>query len=229
MLSLPCWRVCYWAGEALIASVHILGHLLWQSGLHHRSGFLQIRCLCKCPPWAWPRLYHPHAALGQMHLCCPHPNCLPGHGSPCSSADRPHGVSMACVSVGSTLENRHPQMRSQSVLFIVVGSKLLSTSSWRGDSGLPTDFLLVHVALQPLRVFLFPVSSPRTCVSNIWLEPLTPRAYLQPCISLIFWVLSHGHTSGLESSFSLHTLLPVDLILKVSLEIFLHFPISFLS
>ena len=48
-------------------------------------------------------------------------------------------------------------------------------------------------------------------------------------ISLIFWVLSHGHTSGLESSFSLHTLFPVDLSLRVSLRIFLHFPISFLS
>ena len=48
-------------------------------------------------------------------------------------------------------------------------------------------------------------------------------------ISFIFWVLSHGHTSGLESSFSLHTLFPVDLSLRVSLRIFLHFPISFLS
>ena len=45
-------------------------------------------------------------------------------------------------------------------------------------------------------------------------------------ISLIFWVLSHGHTSGLESSFSLHTLFPVDLSLRVDLGIFLNFPIS---
>ena len=47
-------------------------------------------------------------------------------------------------------------------------------------------------------------------------------------ISLIFWVLSHGHTSGLESSFSLSTLFPVDLSLRVSLGIFVYFPISFL-
>ena len=48
-------------------------------------------------------------------------------------------------------------------------------------------------------------------------------------ISLIFWVLSHGHTSGLESTFSLHTLFSVDLSLRVSLGNFLHFSISFLS
>ena len=33
--------------------------------------------------------------------------------------------------------------------------------------------------------------------------------------------------SGLESSFSLHTMFPVDLSLRISLGIFLHFPISF--
>ena len=48
-------------------------------------------------------------------------------------------------------------------------------------------------------------------------------------ISLIFWVLSHGHTSGLGSSFSLHTLFPVDLSLRISLGIYLYFPISFWS
>ena len=45
--------------------------------------------------------------------------------------------------------------------------------------------------------------------------------------SLTFWVLSHGHTSGLESSFSLHTLFPVDLSFRVRLGMFMHFPISF--
>ena len=119
LLSLPCWRVCYCAGEALMGSGHILGHLMWQSGLHQRSGLLLICCLCKCPPWARPRLFQPHAALGQLHLCFPESSCLPGHGRPCSSANRPHGVSRACVSVSPCWENRHPQMRSQSVLFIV--------------------------------------------------------------------------------------------------------------
>ena len=46
----PIEEGCYWAGEALMCSGHILGHLLWQSGLHQRPGLLLIRCLCKCPP-----------------------------------------------------------------------------------------------------------------------------------------------------------------------------------
>ena len=46
----PVEEGCYWAGEALMGSGHILGHLLWQSGLHQRSGLLLICCLCKCPP-----------------------------------------------------------------------------------------------------------------------------------------------------------------------------------
>ena len=46
-------------------------------------------------------------------------------------------------------------------------------------------------------------------------------------ISLIFWVLSHGHTSGLGSSFSLHTLFPVDISLRVCLGILVHFPTTF--
>ena len=65
----PVEEGCYWAGEALIGSGHILGHLLLQSCPHQRSELLLIRCLCKCPSWAWPRLFHPHGTLGQMHLC----------------------------------------------------------------------------------------------------------------------------------------------------------------
>ena len=44
----------YWAGEALMGSGHILGHLLQQSGLHQRSGHLPMGCLCKCPPMHGP-------------------------------------------------------------------------------------------------------------------------------------------------------------------------------
>ena len=43
----PVEEGCYWAGEAFMCSGHILGYLLWQSGLHQRSGLLLIRCLCK--------------------------------------------------------------------------------------------------------------------------------------------------------------------------------------
>ena len=46
----PVEEGCYWACEALMGSGHILGHLLWQTGLHQRSGFLLICCLYKCPP-----------------------------------------------------------------------------------------------------------------------------------------------------------------------------------
>ena len=116
-----------------------------------------------------------------MHLCFPHPSFMPGHGSPCSSADRPHGLSRACVSVGSCWENRHPQMRSQSVLFIVAWEQAPEHMLLEGESGLPTDLLLVHIALQPSKGVSLPCVRPRTCVSNIWLEPLTPRAYLKPC------------------------------------------------
>ena len=45
----PVAEGCYWAGEALMGSWHIPGHLLWQSVLPQRSGLL-IRCLCKSPP-----------------------------------------------------------------------------------------------------------------------------------------------------------------------------------
>ena len=45
----PVEEGCYWAGEALMGSGHILGHLLWQSGLYQRPGLLLILCLCKCP------------------------------------------------------------------------------------------------------------------------------------------------------------------------------------
>ena len=64
-------------------------------------------------------------------------------------------------------------------------------------------------------------------MSNIWLEPLPPRAYLLPCnLSYILSPLP-WHTSQLEASFSLHILFSVDLSLRVSLGIFLPFPISF--
>ena len=45
----PVAEGCYWAGETLMGSGHILGHLLWQSGRPQRSGLLLICCLCKCP------------------------------------------------------------------------------------------------------------------------------------------------------------------------------------
>ena len=159
-------------------SGHILGHLLWQSGLHQRPGLLLIRCLCKCPPWAWPRLFLPHAALGQIHLCFPHSSYLPGHGSTCSSADRPHELSRACVRVGSWWENRHPQMCSQSVLFNVAWEQAPEHMLLEGGVRVPTDILLVHRALQLSKGVSLPCVRPRTCVSNIWLETLTPRAYL---------------------------------------------------
>ena len=64
-------------------------------------------------------------------------------------------------------------------------------------------------------------------MSNIWLEPLPPRAYLLPCnLSYILSPLP-WYTSQLEASFSLHILFSVDLSLRVSLGIFLPFPISF--
>ena len=115
----PVGDRCYCADENLMGSGHTLSHLLWHSGLHHRSALLLMCCLCKCPPWAWPQLFHPQATLSQMHLLFSHPSCLPGHGSIFSSADRPHGVSRACAREGSCWENRHQQMQSQSVIIIV--------------------------------------------------------------------------------------------------------------
>ena len=133
-----------------------------------------------------------------MHLCFPHPSCLPGHGSPCSNADRPHRVSRVCVRVGSCWENRHPQMRSQSVLFIVAWEQAPEHMLLEGGVQASTDLLLVHIALQSSMGICLPLSDPRTCVSNIWLEPLTPRAYLQPCnlpyiLSPLLW--AHVRTS----------------------------------
>ena len=144
-----------------MGSGHILDYLLWQSGLHQKAGLLLICCLYRCPPWASPRLFHPLAALAHMHLSFPHPSCLPGHGSPCSSADWPHGVSRACISVGSCWVNRHPQMWSQSVLFIVAWEQALSTCTWTGESGLPTDLQLVHIALQPSKGVCLPCVRPQ--------------------------------------------------------------------
>ena len=46
----PLEEGCYWAGEALMGSGHILDYLLWQSGLHQKSGLLLICCLYRCPP-----------------------------------------------------------------------------------------------------------------------------------------------------------------------------------
>ena len=126
-------------------------------------------------------LFDPHAALGQMHLCFPHSNCLPGHGCPCSSADWPRGLSRACVRLDSWWETLHPEMRSQSVLFNVAWEQAPEHMLLEGGVRVPTDILLVHRALQLSKGVSLPCVRPRTCVSNIWLEPLTPRAYLQPC------------------------------------------------
>jgi len=116
-----------------------------------------------------------------MHLCFPHPSCLPCHGSPCSSADQPHGVSRACVRVGSFGKTGIHKCGLHLSSSLWLGSKALSTCSWRGKSGLPTGLLLVCIALQPSKGVSLSCVRPRTCVSNIGLEPLTPRAYLQPC------------------------------------------------
>ena len=53
-----------------------------------------------------------------------------------------HTESRACVMVGSCWENRHPEMRSQSVLFIVVWEQAPEHMLLEGESGLPTDLLL---------------------------------------------------------------------------------------
>ena len=72
------------------------------------------------------------------------------------------------------------------------------------------------------------MSNPRTCVSNIWLEPLTPRAYLQPCnLPYILSPLPLAHVRTwiiLSPSYPF----PVDLSLRISLGIFVYFPIRFL-
>ena len=116
-----------------------------------------------------------------MHLCFPHPSCLPGHGRPCYSADRPHGLSRLFVSVGSCWETGIQKCDLNLSSSLWLGIKPLSTCSLRGESRLPTDLLLVHRALQPSKGVSLSCVRPRTCVSNIWQEPLTPRAYLKPC------------------------------------------------
>ena len=52
-------------------------------------------------------------------------------------------------------------MRSQSVLFTVTWVKPLSTGSWRGESGFPTELLLVHKALQPSKGVSLPCVRPQ--------------------------------------------------------------------
>ena len=37
LLPIPVEEGFYWASEACMGSGHVLGHLLWQSGLHQRS------------------------------------------------------------------------------------------------------------------------------------------------------------------------------------------------
>ena len=162
-----------------MGSGHILGHLLWQSGLPQRSELLLIRCLLNCPSWSWPQLFHLHAALGQMHLCFPHPSCLPGHGRPCYSADRPHGLSRLFVSVGSCCETGIQKCDLNLSSSLWLGIKPLSTCSLRGESRLPTDLLLVHRALQPSKGVSLPsVRTQDLCVQ--YMARTTPTQGISP-------------------------------------------------
>ena len=72
-------------------------------------------------------------------------------------------------------------MGSQSVLFNVAWEQAPEHMLLEGGVRVPTDILLVHIALQPSKGVSLSCVRPRTCVSNIWQEPLTPRAYLKPC------------------------------------------------
>ena len=117
-----------------------------------------------------------------MHPCFPHPSCLPGHGSPCSRADRPHGVSRACVSwavVGKTGIYKCSLHLSSSLW---LGSKPLSTCSWRGESGVPTDLLLLHIALQPYKGVSLPCVRPQDlCVQ--YMARTTHTQGISPTVS----------------------------------------------
>ena len=115
----------------------------------------------KCPPWAWRQIFHPQATLGQMHLRFPHPSCLPGHGSPCSSEDQPHRLSRVCAREGSFCKNWHRQMQSQSVIFIVASVQAPDHISWRAESRLRKDLLLFHIALQPSKGVSVPCVTPQ--------------------------------------------------------------------
>ena len=117
-----------------------------------------------------------------MHFYFTHSSCLPDDDSPCSSADRPQRVSRACVSVGSCRENRHPQMRSQSAFFTVAWEQAPEHMLWRGESGVPTDLLLLHIALQPYKGVSLPCVRPQDlCVQ--YMARTTHTQGISPTVS----------------------------------------------
>ena len=161
-----------------MGSGHILGHLLWQSGLPQRSGLLLIRCLCKCSPWAWSWLFHPHAALGQMHLCFPLLSFLPGHGSPCSSADRTHRKQGVCKS--GQLLGKQVSTNAVTVSPLHCG---LGVSPWAHASGGAVRAshrpLVSHIALKPSKGVCLPFVRPQDlCVQ--YMAPYTHTEGISP-------------------------------------------------
>ena len=59
-------------------------------------------------------------------------------------------------------------MRSQSVHFIVAWEQAPEHMLLEGESGLPTDLLLVHIALQPSKGVSLPCVRPQDlCVQNM--------------------------------------------------------------
>ena len=68
---------------------------------------------------------------------------------------------MACVRVGSCQENMHPQMRSQSVFFIVPWEQAPEHMLLEGGVQASTDLLLVHMALQPSKGVSLPCVRPQ--------------------------------------------------------------------
>src|SRR5574341_369520 len=63
-----------------------------------------------------------------------------------------------------------------------LGSKPLSTCSWRGESGVPTDLLLLHIALQPYKGVSLPCVRPQDlCVQ--YMARTTHTQGISPTVS----------------------------------------------
>ena len=72
-------------------------------------------------------------------------------------------------------------MRSQSVLFIVAWEQAPEHMLLEGESGLPTDLLLVHIALQPPKGVSLPCVRPHElCVQ--YMAPNTHTQGISPTV-----------------------------------------------
>ena len=106
-------------------------------------------------------------------------------------------------------------MRSQSLLFIVAWEQAPEHMLWRGESGVPTDLLLLHIALQPYKgvslpyacdvewfalemnsdhSFVFEVA-PKNCISNSLVDceayAISSKGFLPTVVDImVIWVKS---------------------------------------